>query len=310
MFQSVGWLAVLGFATLSCFAPLAWAQPPQTTVAVPHTGLGEGFSERTGVAWGARGRGWSFSFGQPGAASPFGPRANGAGLGGGFRFGRSGFGGSGRFWAEQTSYRGLISQTPTLTVRDGYPGYFHYGAMRPFVVGYVPVVGYAPAIGGVGVLPGVGPALPSPPSPTPAANVLAGRRALPAKRDDDAKEKHGGPPPLSARASAPSGSAAPESVKRLADARASSAGRPAMSVDRAKTLFEQEKAAGQREAEEHYRRGVEAEAAGKIGAARAYYQMASRRADDALRRRAIARFQALGTQPAQAQPANGRPAPQ
>ncbi len=59
-----------------------------------------------------------------------------------FGFGTRGNGGSSYFnaWAGQGSSRSITSATPSLTLQNGYPGYFHSGSVRPFVTGFVPVV--------------------------------------------------------------------------------------------------------------------------------------------------------------------------
>jgi len=292
VFRSV-WAAVL----LGGAFPVA-AQPPQVATSVPSPRMSEGFFERTGVAWGARGRGWHVSFGSgPAGFSPIGPQ----GAGGGAALSWAGRGGYFNLFAEQGSYRGLSSTAPSLTVTDGLPGSFRYGVMRPFVVGYVPVVAT------YGAAPG-------PPAGdiwayTPAAAVLARYRQLEAESAEG--ESHtrtaratrlrqaigAGGKPTAAAAPGAMADAALEPAIRHDAPRASSAARAVPSVARARALHAEEKAARRHEAEDYFRRGAEAEAAGKRSAACAYYRLAAARADGDLGREATDRLLKLG-QPA------------
>jgi len=92
-------------------AHATWAQ--QVRLDAPIQSLSDGFSERLGP-------GIRFDLGGPSPSL----RIN--------------------WGAGQNSTRSLVSQTPSLTVTDGYPGYFAHGSVRPFVVGFTPVVGSAP----------------------------------------------------------------------------------------------------------------------------------------------------------------------
>ena len=68
---------------------------------------------------------------------------------------------------------------------------------------------------------------------------------------------------------------------------------PSGSVADARQALEAERAADQREAQEYLDKGQRCEADGKLGAARIYYQMASRRAQGDLKTQALAKLDAL-----------------
>jgi hypothetical protein len=71
-------------------------------------------------------------------------------------------------------------------------------------------------------------------------------------------------------------------------------GPPAMSVAQARAERERQQAVRADEAAGFFRRGLEAEGAGKTGAARIYYQMAARRATGELKEQVTDRLDAIG----------------
>jgi len=83
----------------------------------------------------------------------------------------------------------------------------------------------------------------------------------------------------------------------LALAQESTAGQPAPSVQEAKRLRAAEQAKEHAEARVWFERGLSAEQAGNLGAAKAYYHLASRRADDALKREIHQRIAAIREPP-------------
>jgi hypothetical protein len=79
----------------------------------------------------------------------------------------------------------------------------------------------------------------------------------------------------------------------MADAQASSAGRPVPSVAEARRLHRLDEGADSQEARVLFERGRAAEEGGKSGVAKIYYNMAARRAEGELRDQIQARLDAL-----------------
>ena len=214
----------------------------QVTVSTPYHSVGESFFEHMGTTWGLRGKNWFFSFGAPYfAAPPFGGFDPSAGANFGFGFQRGGVSGlwSGNF--SQGLRRSFISQTPSVTLQNGLPGYVFDTSQSPFVISYVPVVG-----------------------------------------------NNNGPAAVGDRPADPS-------ARKVAAARSSSAGRPAVSVDEARRLYAQEQLEQKREVLAYLERARGAEETGKANVARIYYQMAYRRASGELRDQIQTRLKALET---------------
>lgn len=126
------------------FATTAAAQ--QVHVNAPLVGVSDSFYERFGTNWGFRTSGPNgFMFfdsgGAAGGIPPFGgydPSADAR-----FGFGVRGNNGSAYFnlVAGQGSTRSIVSQSGSLTLMNGYPGFVQDISVRPFVTGLVPVVG-------------------------------------------------------------------------------------------------------------------------------------------------------------------------
>lgn len=268
------------------FAP-GTSAAQQATVSTPYHSVGDSFFENIGVGWGFRGRGFSVQFGSPTMASPqFGGFNPGAGANVGFGFGGGGTSGFFNANFSQGSQRSFVSQVPTMTVTNGVPGYMAVGTVRPFVVSYVPVVGGFPAIPAV-FLPEQ--PLPMDPPSSSGAGADAVREALRQATANADRELPNGvaprapvarpapgvvPQPAAARPISDAGSPA----LRLALAQESTAGQAVPSVAEAKRLRAAEEAARQDEARVYYERGLSAQQAGNLGAAKVYYQMAARRA--------------------------------
>jgi hypothetical protein len=118
----------------SGFAAEARAQ--YSAISSPLNTAGNSFAENIGVNWGFSGR--NFFFNNGGAAlPPFGGHDPGADAT--FGFGGRGF--SFNLTAGQGSSTTMGSQTGTITVPNGVPGFLFDGRQRPFVTGLVPVVG-------------------------------------------------------------------------------------------------------------------------------------------------------------------------
>jgi hypothetical protein len=300
------WFPVAGVAVL--FA-LGTAAGQQATISTPYHSVSDSFFENIGTSWGFRGKGFNVQFGGPTmAAPPFGHFDPGAGANGGLGFRRNGSSGffNGNF--SQGSRQSFVSQAPCVTVTNGMPGYIAAGTLAPFVVSYVPVVGGFPTIPAVFL-----------PEPEPLAafdssdvGADALRQALrqaatrpkkisPKDLADAApvvNNDHRADPTLGgAETKGRTADAADSAVRRLALAQESTAGRPAPSVQEAKRLRAREEASQQAEARVYFERGLSAEEAGKLGAAKAYYQMAARRAAGDFQREILQRIESLKNPP-------------
>jgi hypothetical protein len=124
---------VVGLATREAPAQYSALSSPLNTA-------GSSFSENIGINWGFSGPNFFFNSGG-GTLPPFGghdPSADG-------RFGFGIRGNNTNFFfnlnAGQGSSTTLGSQSATIVVPNGYPGFLFDGQQRPFVTGIVPVVG-------------------------------------------------------------------------------------------------------------------------------------------------------------------------
>jgi len=305
-------LSKIIFAFFTCAFLTAALLAQQATVGTPMHSVGDSFFEYSGLSWQLRWPGGFFRFGNPNlAVPPFGGFDPGAGIHGGWSFGNRNFGGQVFFNYAQGSQRSYVSQTPMLTLTSGYPGYFADTSQSPFVIGYVPVVGGSSTLGSL---------VPMLPPPAGRGSVSSGgfsgnervqamkqilqqrgrqkegepREAVPAEallprrpaQTPEGQEK-GGSPIFSERKSRQS------PANPLPAAQASSAGRPAPSVAEARRLHALEQDAQNQEALVLMERGRNAEADGKPGVARIYYQMAARRTEGKLKQEVLQCLQRL-----------------
>ena len=296
------------------------ASSQQVTVSTPYQSLNDSFFENMGTSWGLSGPNWNFSFGgSPMQAAPhFGGFDPSAGANFGFGGGSGGVGGYfGGTWS-QGNRRSFTSQTPSVTLQNGMPGGIFDTSQSPFVISYVPVVGGFPTVGALT------PVQPMPPgmAATPGASGtgrdavvnalgqdraqrrlqerLAGATAAEAevaRREAPDDLVLGGSPPSRSEPAPGAAVAHDEPTRKLAAARASSAGRPAPSVAEARRLHAAEQAKQDAEAEVYVELGRNAEAKGKPSVAKVYYQMAARRASGALRDQVLTRLDALKASP-------------
>jgi len=262
-------IVALLLGSLGCLVPAAHAPAQQVTVSTPYQSISEGFFENMGVSWGLGGRNWSFSFGgsPTRTAPPFGGFDPSAGANVGFAGPNGWFNAN---WA-QGCRRSFVSQTPMVTMTNGYPGFVADAAITPFVISYVPVVGAFPRGGPAW-------AMPPPRVPAPGASGVGRDAVLSAlqtaradaadrRRMQDASEAEAEatrmhrqaqpnvPPPGANNLNLVGAGPAPpqtadvteepvdEATRRLAAARPSSAGRPAPSVAEARRLRAAEQAA-------------------------------------------------------------------
>ncbi len=284
----------------------------QVTVSTPYHSVSEGFFENMGTSWGLNGPNWSFSFGgNPTPAAPqFGRFDPSAGANFGFAGPHGWFAGN----FSQGNRRSFVSQTPSVTLTNGYPGFVADASVTPFVVSYVPIVGSFPRVGPPGPIP---PAM----IPTPGSSGAghdAVLRALDAGRTGAAKRQRlqdatpaeaaaaqlnrparpmtapNGANSTAPHAQAPTGPTDGPSA-RLAAARTSSAGRPAPSVAEARRIHAAEEARQNEAARKYVELARNAEAGGKTNVAKVYYQNAARQASGALRDQVLARIEALSS---------------
>jgi hypothetical protein len=131
-------LAAVGLWWLAAAA----APAQQVTVTTPFHAVSDSFFEQFGTHWGFDWGGLHVTFGGPSmAVPPFGMFDPNAGIHGGFAVQGNGLGGFFNFAAGQGYRQSLVSQAPSVTLLDGYPGYISDTSQSPFVVGLIPVVG-------------------------------------------------------------------------------------------------------------------------------------------------------------------------
>lgn len=254
----------------------------QVVVSAPTTSVSDSFFEQTGVGFGFRFLNGFFSFNQGGAgvAPPFGNDPN---SGASFGFGRVGGGTSFDFnaTAAQGSSRSIVSQTPSVTVANGGTGTFIDASQRPFVTGLVPVVGEMP----IPYYPVMRPSSTSPLAGklqqlseqrtlgSAATPISSAPLVLDGAADDD---------PLSLKLAASRDSTAGHGDLSVAEIRHRHAALEA-SADNAENL----------ELLKLIEQGSAAEASGKFGAARVYYQQAARRAEGEQRQQLLDKIETL-----------------
>ena len=303
------WSAML----LACHAVASLpAAAQQATVGTPVQTMRDGFYEQSNIHWGLNWPGGFFRFGPTPTAPPFGGYDPNAGGRFGFGFGGSGL--NGFFLGEfsQGSRRSFVGQTPMVTMINGVPASIVDQAWTPFVMGVVPVVGDEPEW--VGPSSGVG--------SDAVRDMLRARRRAQGSRNEPRASQVPRPDAEAGRAAAPrkpTAAVARDAAKpvaadevsgrnevngrdtdsaaeqKVAMARQSSAGRAAPSVAEAKRLRAEEMRKQHDEARAWWEKGLSAEDEGNLGAAKGYYQMAARRADDALKRRVLSRLNQLNS---------------
>ena len=287
-------LTLLAFDCLALCAANSSAQ--QVTVGTPFHQLSDGFFEHFGTSWSLNGRGWNASFGSPNLAAPqFGGFQPGAGA----TFGVAGMLGGVRGQLNANFSQGfrqsLVSQTPSVTLQNGVPGYFSDTSQSPFVISYIPVVGNYPGFGGFPPVGSLWPVTPPPYRVLPQGAAVPGGTAAVqealrrAKAGEGQGEQTRLPDPraedVPVRREQPAAPAAP--------IQASSAARAAPSVAEARRLHAAETASQNEEAMKYVELARGAEASGKPSVAKVYYQMAARRASGGLKAQILSRLEAL-----------------
>jgi hypothetical protein len=265
--------------TVFLFFPATTLFSQQIVVGTPFNSLNDGYYEQYGVAWGLNWRGGHARFGMPNPAiPPFGKYDPSAGLRTGWRFGNGNFNGNIFFHAAQGSYRSFTSQTPFVTLMNGYQGAFYDQSLSPFVTGYVPVVGDYPTAG-----------------PNSLDRVQVMRRLLASQnqgKTSDAEEPDPGEAMLPRHANSVT-KTEDRSPSTQTRAQTSSADKPVPSVAEAKRLHELEKNAADQETLALMERAQAAAEEGKPQVAKIYYQMVVRRAQGEIKQTAERRLQEL-----------------
>jgi hypothetical protein len=264
----------------------------QATIQTPQQTLSDSFYERNGVQWGVNWPGGFFRFGGPGAGvPPFGGYLPGAGAQMGVGFGGPGYRGYFNATAAQGFRRGFVAQTPMLTLTNGIPGFVADASLTPFVMGYVPVVG--------GYVPGLPPTVV--PGQSPVAEriqrMAAGEQPGPRTSRPPSGESREANAPLNF-AAAPADDATQRGASvpgRAADT--STATQAVPSVAQARAIHAAEVAERDAEAQVYWEEGQSAEADGKIGAAKVFYQMAVRRASGEFRDKVTRKLDSLKPPP-------------
>jgi len=311
----LGPLAALGLLWLAASA----APAQQVTVTTPFNSVNDSFFEQFGTHWGFNYKGLNFSFRGPNMAAPqFGMFDPNTGIRGGWSVQGSDHSGFFNFAAGQGSRQSLVSQAPSVTLTNGYPGYFGDVSQSPFVVGLIPVVGGLSDTFPIGPWPcyttGCPPYLMAPlvqamPQGNPRVQAMlrqaaAGNRGVGDDPSDPllAGLPGGGPTrPRGAGRQADDGldlggAAAVDvdpGLRGLAAAQSSSAGRTVPSVAEAQRLHQLEQASQNNDASVLYERGLTAEESGKPGVAKIYYNMALKSATGEFRDQILARLNAL-----------------
>ncbi len=302
-----------------CASLLTSVEAQQATVATPFNAVGDSFFENIGTSWGFNYRGIHAQFGGgPNQAAPaFGGFDPSAGLSGGVGVAGRNFNGSLNFNASQGSRQSLVSQTPSVTLSNGQPGFVSDTSQSPFVIGHMPVVGGYPTQFGYGYPLMAGPQyvarqlnMAMPMNTTASPRLQAYRQQM-AQRQPTMAAAGQPVAPAAQQAIAPNnvpgemgdddldfgGSAAEASPStssgQLAIAQRSSAGRAVPSVAEARQMYQREQAADDGEALALFERAQTAEETGKTGVAKIYYRMVLGRADGPLREQARARLKAL-----------------
>ena len=306
---------------LSAFA-LPDASAQQVTVSTPFHSNNDSFFERMGTSWGFNKGNAFFSFGGPNMAMPqFGGFDPSAGINSGIYYQRGDFNGYFNFAAAHGFRQSFVTQTPSVTMMNGRSASISDRSITPFVMGYIPVVGGYPTTGYMGpMLPdyaigdpgfgggGVSPLYGNPQVRSMIENMQTRRRGqagdLPEPPAVITDRAPGPRPKAAARAKqgdldlaaqAPSAVANGAMSNRVGSIRSSSAGRAVPSVAEARRLHEAEQASENDEARVLFEHGRAAEAAGKQGAARVFYQMVARRASGRLREQAQTRLHLLSS---------------
>lgn len=320
-------------AVAAWLAPTAASLHAQlVTVGAPTHTISNSFFEGIGTSWGIRGNGFFFQFGGPQIPLPPAGRPDmAAGLTGGLAWIGPSATAHLNFQAMQGARSSMISQTPSVTLPNGGTAYISDASMSPFVISVIPVVGGFAPMGFMGPEP-IAP-LPMNPWASVASAADAERLATWQRiaAEHAARERRGelpDPPSAEVNARAAIGTALPErlraggssaaaqtspsnrgaqaaesgvgpSLPGSGDGSISSAELAVPSVAEAARMRDVERQARAQEWSATFRRAEQAQAEGKLGAARVYYQMVVARAEGSLKQLAEQRLAELSKPSAQ-----------
>ena len=286
------------------------SEAQQVTVGTPFRTNRDSFFENNSINWSGNYKGINFSYGGGVLARPpFGGPDNNAGLT--TNFGFAGKDGQINFATNfSQGYRqSSTSQTPSVTLTNGNPGYISDTSQTPFVISVIPVVGAFPVspqqlqqISGVNP-GGLDPRIQAMMQARADAQVQAAAQAA-------AQAQAGGPIQPLPQQQRPNNLAPRQNMKlmnvpdpvpaaadpadaaaqRLNVAQESTAGRPALSVAEAKRLHEQEVAGANGEMAALMERAKALEEDGKPNVAKIYYQRIVKHATGELQQQARTRL--------------------
>lgn len=298
-----------------------WAQ--QTTIGMRNNTVSDGFYEHIGTSWGVSGGGFRAYFGNPLISQPstggYQPESNPTLS---YNFHGPSLSGYFNLYASQGSTRGLTGQSPTITLMNGQQGFVADTLQSPFVISVVPVVG---GYGSPAETPLASTSVQLPAFSTfnagTTVSVPSGGSALMGgiNRADELRREFGAPglpanrsiggtrSASNVRAAAQvhdmakmdrqilNGSSGETSsaASSLTPADTSSATRGAPSVADAHRLHAAEQTSVHDEVAQWFERAQAAEAEGKMGAAKVYYQLVVRKASGDLKNLAADRLQSL-----------------
>jgi hypothetical protein len=320
---------VAGVLLASCGA-LAMAQ--QTTIGTRSNTVSDGFYEHTGVSWGISSGNFRAYFGTPMLTQPTaGGYQPGSGPTLSYTFQGRGTSGYFNLFASQGSTRTAASQSPSVTLMNGQQAFVSDTVQSPFVMGLMPVVGgnAGPAMVSTAVqlptfsLYGVGSSVCVPSGGSALIGSINGggdgRRQFGDAGVPSGRSIGGDRSASNVRGSATvhdlaemdrqllAGSSAESTAQARTSADSSSAARAAPSVAASRRLYAAEQAGAQDDAAEWFDRAKAAEAEGKLGAAKVYYQIVARRASGDLKAQALDRLQTLRGQSSSATPVDENP---
>lgn len=225
------------------------------TTQSPLQGNSSSFYEHSHVGWSVHNPHYFMNFNGGGGAPPFGGYQPNAGLHGGFGLNNTAF----DFGFGQGASVNSVSATPVLTTTNGFPGYLFIGSERPFVTGVVPVVG-----GGFASVPPMGPL---------ASRVATGQ--LRTEQGRIVRPEQDQVPVAAPRQAAIVRPAVRDEIAQAPRPAAVSSGAAEPSV------------------EDYLEKGAAAEKAGRLGAAKIYYQLAATKGSVFAKAEAGRRLEAL-----------------
>ena len=282
-----GTLVFISASLLLAMGLAAPVQAQQTMVTLPSHRINDGFFERIGVGWHWEstrpGRKMFFNYPGLNSAVPF---FGGWDPGTDARFGFAGRKGNTRFGfnmaLQQGNSRTMMSSAPSVMIPNGGSGWISSTTLRPFVTGWSPVVGqqtYSPWRAPI--------ARPAWLNERTISQVRRSASRASTTREEAPLRLSSAPPPTNSTITT-----ATQGASSLSEIR-----RQQLLVDEARL----------QQVEELMERARGAEAAGKLGVARIYYQQAANRSSGELKRLLLERERELKRRKAASQNPGGLP---